>query len=69
MNAPALLQRLMIKLQGYDLKVKYIPGKELFIADKLPRSKAKLDPKMTELDDDLAMHVNLVTYNLAIYRS
>ena len=37
-NASPRLQRMMLRLQRYDLCVKYKPGKELVIADTLSRS-------------------------------
>ena len=35
--APPLLQQMLMHLQGYDLHIKYRPGKELFLADGLSR--------------------------------
>ncbi|CAB4041101.1 Hypothetical predicted protein [Paramuricea clavata] len=35
---PESLQRMMLKVQQYDLKVKYIPGETLYIADTLSRA-------------------------------
>ena len=37
-NAPARLQRLLLRLQKYDIHVKYTPGKELYLADCLCRA-------------------------------
>ncbi|KAK7106746.1 hypothetical protein V1264_017967 [Littorina saxatilis] len=37
-KAPVRLQRFMLQLQKYDLKVKYKPGKEMYVADTLSRS-------------------------------
>ena len=34
-NTPACLQRMLLKLQNYDLKIKYKPGKEMLLADTL----------------------------------
>ena len=32
-NAPARLQRMLLRLKKYDIRVKYTPGKELYVAD------------------------------------
>ena len=37
-QAPQRLQRMMLRLQRYDLQVKYEPGKNLLIADTLSRA-------------------------------
>lgn len=36
-SAPPRLQRMLLRLQPYDLKIKYIPGKDMLIADALSR--------------------------------
>ena len=35
--APPRLQRMLIRIQGYDLVIKYKPGKELLLADPFSR--------------------------------
>ena len=37
-KAPPRIQRLLLRLQHYHLKVKYVPGKLMFIADALSRA-------------------------------
>ena len=37
-DAPARLQRMLLRLQKYDLDVRYTPGKELILADTLSRA-------------------------------
>ena len=37
-NAPKRLQRMLLRLQKYSLKVQYCPGKEMYIADMLSRA-------------------------------
>lgn len=39
-SAPPRIQRMMTKIQNYDIQVKYKPGKELHIADALSRAPA-----------------------------
>ena len=36
-QAPLRLQKMMLTLQRYDFKVKYLPGSELSVADALSR--------------------------------
>ncbi|KAK3087333.1 hypothetical protein FSP39_004790 [Pinctada imbricata] len=40
MTAPPRIQRMMLKVQNYELVVQYKPGKELYIADTLSRTKS-----------------------------
>lgn len=37
-SVPARLQRMMMRMQGYDFKVVYMPGKYMYIADTLSRA-------------------------------
>ena len=37
MSAPPRLQRMLLRLQPYNLTIKYKPGKEMYIADCLSR--------------------------------
>lgn len=57
-QCPARLQRIRIKLQIYDFEVKYKPGKELYLADALSRS--KIDDKNHKLDQEFDLQVNTV---------
>ncbi len=54
-KAPPRLQRMLMRLQLYDLHVSYKPGKELYIADTLSRAYLK---EQTEplLEDELQVH-------------
>lgn len=65
---PSRLQRLMIKLQKYQLQVEYVPGKLMFISDTLSRAKYR-DNAMNEsdvIDKELNFQVNLLFTGLAI---
>lgn len=59
-KVPPRLQRFMMRLQAYDLKVQYKPGKELYIADTL--SRAPLPDSMPDdnMEEELKIHCNLV---------
>ena len=50
-EAPLRLQKMMLILQRYDLKVKYVPGSELSVADAL--SRAYLEETKESLIPDL----------------
>ena len=58
-QAPQRLQRILLSLQRYDLKVTYKPGKEMFISDCL--SRAYLDETIEDLNSK-ELTVNLLTY-------
>jgi len=55
-SVPVRLQRMMLKLQSYDLKVKFVPGKLLIIADTLSRAALKIT-EVDEIEDDIILHV------------
>ena len=66
-KAPPRIQRLLLRLQHYHLKVKYVPGKLMFIADTL--SRAHLDTTCTKQgipDAEIEMQVHLLVANLPI---
>ena len=59
-SAPPRLQRMLVKIQGYDYSVKYRPGNEMIMSDvlsRLPnpseRSEVQLDLRVDELSLDL----------------
>ncbi|CAF4891510.1 unnamed protein product [Pieris macdunnoughi] len=64
-NIPPRLQRIMLRLQPYDLNVIYKPGKYLYVADTLSRA-ALPEQSLHDLDSDLDLHVNLVIRSLSI---
>ena len=59
-EAPARIQRLMLRLQRYDLDVHYIPGKLMFIPDTLSRAVSTVSnctDLILEKEADLMIHV------------
>lgn len=62
-QAPMRLQRMLLRLQRYNLKVMYKPGMELYIADALSRAYLH-EQKENLLEEDLA--VNWITSQLHI---
>ncbi|KAL1458772.1 hypothetical protein WDU94_008888 [Cyamophila willieti] len=65
---PSRLQRLMLKLQKYDLKVVYKSGKEMYIADTLSRAacSSQCDELEKSLESDLAVHCNFFINSLNV---
>lgn len=57
----ARLQRMLLKLLKYTLVVKYVPGKNLFLADTLSRAYLNIE---TEDDPELLYIVHALTNNL-----
>ena len=47
-SAPARLQRMLLQLQRYQMEVKYVPGKEMYLADTL--SRATVDPPESDVE-------------------
>lgn len=53
--APQRIQRMMLKIQQYQVQVKYKPGKELYIADTL--SRAAQQTTGSEVEEEFEVHV------------
>ena len=53
-DCPQRLQRMMLKLQKYDLTIVYKPGKELLVADTLSRAYLK-----EEYEDNLDLEMQI----------
>ena len=64
-SAPARLQRLLLRLQRYDVEVVYVPGKLLYTADMLSRAYVD-NTQDTELDEEMELHVNMVISSLPV---
>ena len=56
------LQRLMLCLRRYDLKLSYTPGKYLVLADALSRAYNKTNTE-SSTEREVAMHVNMIKEN------
>lgn len=50
-DVPTRLQRMIMKLQAYDLDVVHKPGKQMFIPDTLPRTPVKEPDTTSNLVD------------------
>ena len=64
-KTPPRLQRLMLRLQPYDLKIKCVPGKYLHMADTLSRAYLS-DIPTSEIDNDLVQVVHSLITNLPV---
>ena len=62
-KAPARLQRMLLRLQRYNIDLRYKPGKELYSADTL--SRAHLSTTGDD-DEDLVLCVHTATANLPV---
>ena len=61
-NATARVQRMMLKLQRYSIKLVYVPGKHLHVADALSRAYIE-DEADCGFIDDIEVMVHSVTQN------
>ena len=57
-DCPMRLQRMLLRLQQYDLQVTYKKGTELYVADTLSRAYQQADPNDT-LEEELEIHMVL----------
>ena len=56
-NVPPRLQRMLLKLQRYDVTIKYRPGPQMQLADALSRCPARASPEIK-----LDMRVDYITF-------
>ena len=64
-KAPPRLQRMMLNLQPYDLRVQYVPGKLMHAADTLSRAYVQ-GQENQELEDDVARVIHTLLANLPV---
>ena len=62
-SAPARIQRLLMRLQKYQVNVQYKPGKEMYIADALSRAYL---PVTSSPDIEIEAQVHMVISNLPV---
>ena len=61
------LQRMLLRLQRYNVKVVYVPGKQIPLADTISRIFVKIEPKLPrhDLEDSFRVHDTLTTSDLS----
>ena len=64
-DAPPRLQRLLMRIQKYDLTLEHTPGKQLVVADTLSRSFSAKEVKNTT-ESEVYIHVCAVKSNLPV---
>jgi transposase InsO family protein len=67
-KVPMRLQRMLLRVQAYNLTVAYKPGRYLYIADTLSRAPSNINSKVEKdvFDEDLDVQVNSLVSNLPI---
>lgn len=60
------LQRMLFRVQAYDLLVHYNPDKYLYTADTLSRATLKCDIFKNKLDCEIEIHVDLLLSHIPI---
>ena len=66
--APMRLQRMMLRLQPYDLEVQYVPGKEIPVADALSRASLPDVPAEPEMGHEIINLIEFVAVSPQYYR-
>lgn len=61
LSAPKRLQRMMLRIQKYDLTVVYVPGKDMLLADTLSRAYLPEYPSLSSVEAEIEM-VNMVQH-------
>ena len=65
-SCPPRIQRLMLRLQRYDLNIAYKPGKDMHLADTLSRAALPHTDTDVEEEEEVRIHVNMLRQNLTI---
>ncbi|MES9901692.1 MAG: RNase H-like domain-containing protein, partial [Sedimenticola sp.] len=66
-KAPPRLQRLLLKLQPYNVTLTFLPGKEMLIADTLSRAFLnETEPEDSDLQKEMNVKVHTVIENLPV---
>lgn len=57
---------MLLRLQNFDINLKYVPGRDLKIADALSRSCSTIKSENDEFDTDINAHVYMLVKNINI---
>lgn len=63
-NSSPRLQRLLLRLQKYEVNISYVPGKYMYVADTLSRAFLNEQPTDDDLNDDMEVMVHSLITNL-----
>ncbi len=63
-QASPRLQRLLLRLQKYDVTINYLPGKYMYVADALSRAFLPDGPAPDEMNDDVTKMIHSLVENL-----
>ena len=63
-QASPRLQRLLLRLQRYDVTINYLPGKYMYVADALSRAFLTEGPVHDEMNDDVTKMIHSLVENL-----
>ena len=58
------LQRLLLRLQQYEVNITYVPAKYMYVADTLSRAFLDEQPKDVDLNNDMEVIVKSLITNL-----
>ena len=61
LSAPCRLQRMMLRLQRFNLEVKYKPGTKMYVADHLSRASLATKKEMTDNVQVFALELETIT--------
>jgi len=61
LSAPCRLQRMMLRLQRFNLEVKYKPGAQMYVADHLSRASLAVKKEMTDNFQVFALELETLT--------
>ena len=64
-NLTPRLQRMMLRLRRYDLKLEFKPGKYLIVADTLVRAFDK-SVKKSNIEEEIKAHVDMIRHNAQV---
>ncbi|XP_030851255.1 uncharacterized protein K02A2.6-like [Strongylocentrotus purpuratus] len=65
-DCPLRIQRLLIRVQRYDLKVSYTPGKYMYTADALSRAVDPQADMQVEREEDIRIYVDTIMETLPV---
>lgn len=65
-DCPMRIQRMLIRLQKYDVHLLYCPGKYMYIADTLSRAVDKSEGAESLMDKEIDAYVNLIVASLPV---